>query len=593
MSNLSQRFNNLSLYKKILLILSTTLLFVFFAFVVGIQLLSQYYARELYTSNAQSLNYVSSFVSARMETVESGSARILSDTIIQTNLTDIMDAPTSIRNAQRKQTIYQALYPYIFDDDYIKSISLVLPDDTLICMGNTSDLDAFPLEELAENAAACQGRASWSAPASPGNTIVLYRDIRQLRHLTLDHLAYLYIVIDLDQLISDALENAGYSLSTHSRFILFAGNAQFYPQETYHPEQYSSLLQSLNHGSSHYSILSIDKRKTFVIQGDFPRTGWNYLYFQDYDPLFSAIHTVLIRMILFSAVVVMIALFLALLLLRRILHHLDLLVEKIRRFGQGLPDPEDTAHYDYSLRTDEIGQLHVSFDEMKSNVKTLRDKNYEKQLLLRDTNIKMLQQQINPHFLFNSLNAAAQLAMMEGAENTCLFVQNMADFFRYNVRKMEKDTTLKEELELVDNYIYILNVRFAGEIHYTKQIDERVTGTMMPSMILQPLIENAVNHGIRELQGEGKIHLSVYSDDSMVCVKVEDNGVGIEPEVIEKIMRGESAHSHSQRDSAGIGMDNVINRLKRYYNMEHVIEIRRREERGTEVVIYLKREDIR
>ena len=119
MSNLSQRFNNLSLYKKILLILSTTLLFVFFAFVVGIQLLSQYYARELYTSNAQSLNYVSSFVSARMETVESGSARILSDTIIQTNLTDIMDAPTSIRNAQRKQTIYQALYPYIFDDDYM------------------------------------------------------------------------------------------------------------------------------------------------------------------------------------------------------------------------------------------------------------------------------------------------------------------------------------------------------------------------------------------------------------------------------------------------------------------------------------------
>lgn len=364
MSNLSQRFNNLSLYKKILLILSTTLLFVFFAFVVGIQLLSQYYARELYTSNAQSLNYVSSFVSARMETVESGSARILSDTIIQTNLTDIMDAPTSIRNAQRKQTIYQALYPYIFDDDYIKSISLVLPDDTLICMGNTSDLDAFPLEELAENAAACQGRASWSAPASPGNTIVLYRDIRQLRHLTLDHLAYLYIVIDLDQLISDALENAGYSLSTHSRFILFAGNAQFYPQETYHPELYSSLLQSLNHGSSHYSILSIDHRKTFVIQGDFPHTGWNYLYFQDYDPLFSAIHSVLIRVILFSAAVVMIALFLALLLLRRILHHLDLLVEKIRRFGQGLPDPEDTDHYDYSLRTDEIGQLHVSFDEI-------------------------------------------------------------------------------------------------------------------------------------------------------------------------------------------------------------------------------------
>lgn len=256
---------------------------------------------------------------------------------------------------------------------------------------------------------------------------------------------------------------------------------------------------------------------------------------------------------------------------------------------------------------DEVGIVTRSFNQMlesiRQSIDQLKDsmerqaQMKERELLmethLKEAQLKYLQAQINPHFLFNSLNAAAQLAMMEGAENTCLFVQNMADFFRYNVRKMEKDTTLKEELELVDNYIYILNVRFAGEIHYTKQIDERVTGTMMPSMILQPLIENAVNHGIRELQGEGKIHLSVYSDDGMVCVKVEDNGVGIEPEVIEKIMRGESAHSHSQRDSAGIGMDNVINRLKRYYNMEHVIEIRRREERGTEVLIYLKREDIR
>ena len=243
---------------------------------------------------------------------------------------------------------------------------------------------------------------------------------------------------------------------------------------------------------------------------------------------------------------------------------------------------------------DEISTVAKACNKMMNSI---RDYIRQNELImkndLKEAQLKYLQAQINPHFLFNSLNAAAQLAMMEGAENTCLFVQNMADFFRYNVRKMEKDTTLKEELELVDNYIYILNVRFAGEIHYTKQIDERVTGTMMPSMILQPLIENAVNHGIRELQGEGKIHLSVYSDDGMVCVKVEDNGVGIEPEVIEKIMRGESAHSHSQRDSAGIGMDNVINRLKRYYNMEHVIEIRRREERGTEVLIYLKREDIR
>lgn len=209
---------------------------------------------------------------------------------------------------------------------------------------------------------------------------------------------------------------------------------------------------------------------------------------------------------------------------------------------------------------------------------------------LKEAQLKYLQAQINPHFLFNSLNAGAQLAMMEGAEKACLFIENMADFFRYNVRKIDKSTTLREELNLVDNYVYILNVRFSGDIHYTTQIDERLLDTDMPSMIIQPIIENAVNHGIRELEGEGKIHLSVYSEGQNVCIKVVDNGVGIAPEKAAKILKGESAHSNNQRDSAGIGMDNVINRLKCYYNVDKVIDIRRRDCQGTEVTLYIRKD---
>lgn len=208
---------------------------------------------------------------------------------------------------------------------------------------------------------------------------------------------------------------------------------------------------------------------------------------------------------------------------------------------------------------------------------------------LKEAQLKYLQAQINPHFLFNSLNAGVQLAMMEGAEKACLFLENMADFFRYNVRKIDQGTTLREELNLVDNYVYILNVRFSGDIHYTTQIDERFLDTQMPSMIIQPVIENAVNHGIREMQGDGRIHLSVYSDGKNICIKVEDNGVGIDPEIAEKILRGESSHSNSHRDSAGIGMDNVINRLKHYYNMDKVIDIQRRDGGGTEVTLYIRK----
>lgn len=206
---------------------------------------------------------------------------------------------------------------------------------------------------------------------------------------------------------------------------------------------------------------------------------------------------------------------------------------------------------------------------------------------LKEAQLKYLQAQINPHFLFNTLNAGAQLAMLEGAEKTCIFIQNMADFFRYNVRKIDSDTTLKEELDLVDSYIYVLNVRFSGDIHYAKMIDERLMYTMMPSMILQPIIENSVNHGIKEMEGKGKIKVSVYSEGENVCIKIEDNGKGIDPQIISGIMSAEKIHGKTQGGFEGIGLDNVISRMRHYYNTDHVIDICRKQCRGTQVILYV------
>lgn len=204
---------------------------------------------------------------------------------------------------------------------------------------------------------------------------------------------------------------------------------------------------------------------------------------------------------------------------------------------------------------------------------------------LKEAQLKYLQAQINPHFLFNSLNAGAQLAMMEGAEKTGIFIQKMADFFRYNVRKMDKDTTLAEELSLIDSYIYILNVRFTGDIHYYRQVDDRLLDTIIPGMILQPIVENSVNHGIREMEGDGVIQLSVYEKENHICIRIADNGKGIEEELAQRIMRGELVREEGEE--AGIGLDNVISRMKRYYEVEHVIDIAKRPEGGTDVILCL------
>ncbi len=251
---------------------------------------------------------------------------------------------------------------------------------------------------------------------------------------------------------------------------------------------------------------------------------------------------------------------------------------------------------------DEIGVVTRAFNQMVHSLKIYIErtresmekerKMKERELLmethLKDAQLKYLQSQINPHFLFNSLNAGAWLAMMEDAEKTCLFIERMAEFFRYNVKKGSEVATLREELDAVDNYIYILNVRFAGDIHFTKTVDEQVLEQPMPSMLLQPIVENAVNHGIRNIEWEGWIHLDVSHQDSFVRISVKDNGKGMSKERIRQVLEGSLKTSSQKNDSTGIAMDNVIHRLELFYNRKDLMSIiSDGTDQGTEVIVLL------
>jgi len=254
---------------------------------------------------------------------------------------------------------------------------------------------------------------------------------------------------------------------------------------------------------------------------------------------------------------------------------------------------------------DEIGIVTRAFNKMVASIKEyieqLKESMEKERLLqekelmmtahLKEAQLKYLQAQINPHFLFNTLNAGAQLAMMEGADKTYEYVQTVADFFRYNVKNNKNDVTVREEVELVDNYIQILNVRFSGDIGYEKQIDKRLLDIKMPSMILQPIVENAVNHGIREMGDKGKISLKVYRDSEDVCISVADNGKGISKDEINRILDGSYEPREQQYDNNGIGLDNVISRLRLYAERSDVVEIHSQgENMGCEFIVRIPRQ---
>ena len=258
---------------------------------------------------------------------------------------------------------------------------------------------------------------------------------------------------------------------------------------------------------------------------------------------------------------------------------------------------------------DEVGIVTGAFNQMVTSIRTyieqlretlerenqLKEREFLMQNHLKDAQLKYLQAQINPHFLFNTLNAGAQLAMMEDAEKTQQFLLNVSEFFRYNVRKDDQPVTLGEEIRLVDNYVYILNVRFAGEILFEKGIDESLNTIPVPGMILQPLVENAVNYGIRNIDWKGRIELTVCRKGDRISISVWDNGAGMTKERIAQVLSGEIAEEAPASNSNGVGMRNVIERLKLFFNDQAQMDIYSEGlNMGTEVVItipYSKEEE--
>ena len=235
-----------------------------------------------------------------------------------------------------------------------------------------------------------------------------------------------------------------------------------------------------------------------------------------------------------------------------------------------------------------IGRYIERIRESMEAERALKERELLMEGHLKDARLKYLQAQINPHFLFNTLNAGAQLAMMEGADRTYDYVQRVAMFYRYNMKKSEETVTVAEEVEMVDSYIYILNVRFAGDIHYEKRIDESLLWMEMRGMILQPIVENSVNHGIREMGDKGVILLSLYEKDGRVCISVKDNGAGMSAETIEKVLSGTYREADMAAGGNGVGMDNVISRMRLFTGNENVMTVKSEGEGlGTEVCIYL------
>ena len=263
------------------------------------------------------------------------------------------------------------------------------------------------------------------------------------------------------------------------------------------------------------------------------------------------------------------------------------------------------GNYDFELPpagSDETGRLAAAFDRMRGaivrSIEEIRhaaeveNENLRMRSLLRNTEYQALQAQINPHFLFNTLNAASQLAMMEEALETEKFLHRLAHLMRHNIRKLDQPVTLAEEIQNLENYIYIMTIRFGARVRFDLVVDAPVEGVTIPPMSLQPLVENCLVHGLRDREEGGIVSILLSSVSDFLLVEIRDNGVGLQPSVLQSLQDdtiGEESTpiSDSLGHSNGIGLGNVLHRLRLFYGVHDVIRISSSPGAGTSVVLRL------
>lgn len=241
---------------------------------------------------------------------------------------------------------------------------------------------------------------------------------------------------------------------------------------------------------------------------------------------------------------------------------------------------------------DELKLLTVTFNEMRRNIRHLVSEIKQKSeldKLLKELELKSLQNQINPHFLFNTLNTVSKMAYFESAENTSRLIEAISALLRYNLGNLNKTTTLQDEVKIVKEYFYIQQTRFGDRITFETDIDPDCLDIEIPCLILQPLIENAFIHGVESYEEGGIIELRVYKGDANIHVEVTDNGLGMDQETLERLQKYASGITEedvvhiekSQGHSTGIGVKNVIKRLQLFYKRNDVVEIESTYQQGT------------
>ena len=257
---------------------------------------------------------------------------------------------------------------------------------------------------------------------------------------------------------------------------------------------------------------------------------------------------------------------------------------------------------------DEIGDLVKIFNGMKhateDNIKTIQENHRMTELLQQEkmeniemekrldmNRLELLKSQINPHFLFNTLNMIGSMAELEEADTTVKMTHSLAQLFRYNLSTKEQVVPIESELMIAENYMYLQKMRFGSRVRYEVERPEDISGISIPSFTMQPLVENAIVHGISRKEQGGKVSVSIrLKEGGMVEITISDDGLGMKKEVLDALLEGLRDPDGNRTAKIGIGLGNIYRRINTLYKGLGGLEIESEEGVGTRIVLSIPQE---
>lgn len=309
-------------------------------------------------------------------------------------------------------------------------------------------------------------------------------------------------------------------------------------------------------GQSTSDIFNLKKSSYLVSSVPASAINWQVVHYSPLKQILQPIRSSRYSFLTGSAILLAMSLLLAFQLYRQVQRPVSLLLRSLNRMKEGRWSTRI-----HTRTNPEFTMLNEEFNDMAEQIQSLIEQVYLEQLRAKDAHLKQLQSQINPHFLYNCLFFIKSKAAIGDTDSVEAMALSLGEYYRYITKVDHSLTTLQDELKLLENYLKIQNLR-KQRIRYEVEIEEELLGLQIPRLLIQPLVENSIIHGIERKIGQGSIRITARRAAGFIQITVEDNGAGMTREAIASL---ETRISEATREDGGCGLWNIQQRLRTHY----------------------------